>query len=135
MNDLTRRGAIGLGVMSGSSILAALARTEAAEEKAVIFADENAVRFKIKDVTLERVDEAERTVAARFGGQDKPLTMTNLSLAKNITIRVSYVEPGSVNYAPFDWERLKGLVGKRVSMMLRAESGGLSVDSFATAND
>jgi hypothetical protein len=36
---------------------------------------------------------------------------------------------------PFNWDRLKGLLGKSVSMMLRAESSRLSVDSIAVAND
>ena len=58
-----------------------------------------------------------------------------LPLDETIGIRVSHIFPGSVNNVPFDWDRLKGLVGERISMMIVAEDNGLSVDTIATAND
>ena len=130
--DLTRRDAIRLGAASGAALLATGA---AADEKAVIFADEKRVMFKIRDVTLNEVDQPGRTVSLSVGNKDKPVKVTNLPLAENVTIRVSFVFPGSVNNVPFDWDRLKGLTGKVVSIMLVAESSKLVVDSFATAND
>ncbi len=135
MDNLTRRGAIGFGILSGSALSATLGQAGAGEEKGVIFADSKDVLFKIKDVLLDRIDRDGRTIAATFGDRDRPLKMTNLPLGKDIRIRVSYVFPGVVNNVPFDWDRLEKLAGKRVSMMLRAGSNGLSVDSVATAND
>jgi hypothetical protein len=135
MASLTRREAIGFGVLSSSAVWAALGRANAAEEKDVIFADGKDVLFKIKDVLIERVDRASRTMAATFGKRDKALRMTNLPLHEDIRIHLSYIEPGSANNLPFTWERLEELVGERVSMMLRAGSNSLSVESVATQND
>ncbi len=133
MESLTRRGAIGLGIFSGSSLFTTPA--QAADEKSVIFANEKAVLFKVKNVTLEEVDQDRRTIAVRFGKPDRNIKVANLPLGESVRIRVSFVFPGSVNHLPFHWDRLKGLVGKTVSMMLCAESSGLSVDSIAVAND
>jgi hypothetical protein len=135
MNGLTRRWMLGLGIMSGSPPFAQLAADAVAEDKPVIVADEKAVLFKIKDVTLERVNHKARTIDVRSGRKDSSLIVRNLPLSDAISIRVSFVFPGAANNLPFDWHRLIGLVGSRVSMMLRAESGALSVDSIATAND
>jgi hypothetical protein len=134
MVSLSRRRAIGVGVMSGSALLATLTRAEEADED-VIAAGEKAVLFKIKGVMLERVDQDRRTIDASLGKHDRPIKLEGLPLGENIRIRVSYVKPGVANNLPFDWDRLKGLVGRRVSVMLRAASGGLSVDSIATNND
>jgi hypothetical protein len=120
-------------VTSGSAILATLA--QAAHDDNVIVADEKAALFKIRDVTLNRVDQKARTIGASFGNSDRPISLANLPLGEDVTIRVSFIEPGVVNNVPFSWERLKGLVGKRLSMMLRVESSRLTVDSFAVAND
>ena len=134
MKSLTRRAAIGFGVLCGPALSASFARADDAE---VFPADGRAVLFKIRDATIERADRDARTVAVVFGEGDRPLRMTNLPLAEGFKIRASYVLPGSVNNVPFDrdrdWYRMEGLVGKRVSMLLRAESGGLSVDSVAVA--
>lgn len=101
----------------------------------MIVAGEKAVLFKIKDVTIDSIDEAKRTIAASFGRADAPVKLTGLQLAKDIVIRVSLVLPGSVNNVPFDMDRLKGLVGKQISVMLRAEASGLAVTRIAVAND
>jgi hypothetical protein len=135
MSSLTRRAAIGFGVLSGSALLSRLGRAEAADEERVIFAGEKAVLFKLKDVTIERVDRAGRTIDVSSGKKDKPLKMADLPLGEDIRIRVSYVRPGVANNLPFEWDRLEELVGKQVSMMLRAESSRLSIESIATEND
>jgi hypothetical protein len=129
MNSLTRRGALGLGAASASAFLSASAR--GAGEAG----DEGPVRFKIKDVILEKVDQDHRTINVRFGKPGRPVKMIALPLDETIGIRVSHIFPGSVNNVPFDWDRLKGLVGERVSMVIVAEDDGLSVHTIATAND
>src|SRR3954452_20373280 len=124
MDRLTRRGAIGMGVVSGAALFAVSGRA-AADDKAVIVAGEKAVLFKVRGVAIDRVDRRGRTIDASLGEEDRPTRLANLPLGDGIRIRVSFVLPGSVNNVPFDWDRLEGLVGKRVSMMLRAESGRL----------
>jgi hypothetical protein len=135
MDSLTRRRAIGLGVLTGSALVAEPGQAEAAGEKDVIFADEKAVVFNIRNVTIERVDQAARTITASFGKQDNPIKMTDLPLGKDIRIVLTNRCPSFRNHEPFEWRDLEELVGRRVSMRLRAESSGLSVHSFATAND
>ncbi len=135
MDSISRRQAVALSAASGMALLATLGRAEAGDKEGVIVAGEKAVLFKVKDVTLDGVDEAKRTVAASFGRGNALVKITGLPLAEGISIRVSLVLPGSVNNVPFDWTRLKGLVGKRVSVLLRAEVSGLAVKSIAVAND
>ncbi len=136
MDGVSRREVVALGAAGGAAFLASLGRTEAADEKErVIVADEKAVLFKVKDLTLDGVDEAKRTVAASFGNADAPVKLTGLPLADGVSILMSLVLPGSLNNVPFDMARLKGLVGMRVSVLLRAEASGLAVDSIAVAND
>jgi hypothetical protein len=130
MRNLTRRGALGLGVASASVFLTAAAH--GANENTD---DEEPVRFKIKDVILDGVKQEERTIDVRFGKAARPIKLTGLPLSDSIRIRVSHVFPGSVNNVPFDWGRLKGLVGKTVSMMIVAEDDALVVATIATAND
>ena len=93
------------------------------------------MRFKIKDVVIERVEQEGRTIDVRFGKAARPIKVTGLPLGETIGIRVSHVFPGSVNNLPFHWDRLKELVGKTVSMVIIAEHDALSVDTIATAND
>ncbi len=135
MDSISRRQAVALSAASGMALLATLGRAEAGDKEGVIVAGEKAVLFKVKDVTLDGVDEAKRTVAASFGRGNALVKITGLPLAEGISIRVSLVLPGSVNNVPFDWTRLKGLVGKQVSVLLRAEVSGLAVKSIAVAND
>src|SRR3954470_5946642 len=134
MDRLTRRGAIGMGVVSGAALFEAPGRA-AADDKAVIVAGEKAVLFKVKGVAIERVDRGGRAIAGSLADAARPVSLATLPLEDGIRIRVSFIFPGGANNVPFDWDRLEGLVGKRVSMMLRAESGRLTVDSIATAND
>lgn len=132
MNSLTRRGAIGFGVLSGLPLFPSFG---GADDKKIIFADDKAVLFKFRGVTIERVDRDRRSITASFGEGDKSLRMANLPLPENFLIRVSYIEPGTVNNVPLDWNRLEGLVNQRISMMLLAASDSLIVDSIAMAND
>ena len=113
----------------------AAARSAGAAETTVLVADEKPVLFKLKDVTLEQVDQPGRTIGVSIGRGPRPLKLADLPLGEEIRIRVSLVYPGVANNVPFDWERLKGLVGKRVSMLVRAEGSHLSVDAIAVAND
>jgi hypothetical protein len=130
MQRLTRRAALGLGAASASAFLTAAA--PATDENAN---DEGPVRFKIKDVVIERVKQEERTIDVRFGKAARPIKVAGLPLAETIGIRVSHIFPGSVNNLPFHWDRLKALVGKTVSMVIVAELDTLSVATIATAND
>jgi hypothetical protein len=130
MQGLTRRGALGLGAVSAPALLTAVARGMDENPD-----DEGPVRFKIKDVILDGVKQDERTIDVRFGRAARPIKLTGLPLSETIGIRVSHVFPGSVNNLPFHWDRLKGLVGKTVSMVIIAEDDALSVATIATAND
>ncbi len=130
MQNLTRRGALGLGAMTASAVLAASAQAMREDTS-----DEEPVRFKIKDVTIDKVRQEQRTIDIRCGKAARPIKVFGLPLAETIGIRVSHVFPGSVNNLPFDWDRLKELMGKTVSMVIVAELDALSVDTIATAND
>jgi hypothetical protein len=130
MPGLTRRGALGLGAVSASAFLTASAQGIGDNSN-----DEEPVRFKIKDVIIDKVKQDQRTIDIRFGKAARPTKMFGLPLAETIGIRVSHVFPGSVNNLPFHWDRLKDLVGKTVSMVIVAELDALSVSTIATAND
>lgn len=125
MQSVTRRRALGLGGMSAGVFLAAAAQA-AADEPA---------RFKIKDVTIDKVRQEPRTIDVRFGKAARPIKVFGLPLAETIGIRVSHVFPGSANNLPFQWERLNDLVGKTVSMRIVAEDDVLAVETIATEND
>jgi hypothetical protein len=102
MQNLTRRGAFGLGAASAGAFLTAAAR--AAD-------DEGPVRFKIKDVVIVRARQEDRTIDIRFGKAARRIRVIGLPLSETIGIGVSHVFPGSVNNVPFHWDRLKDLVG------------------------
>jgi hypothetical protein len=97
-------------------------------DREVIFASERADLFKIRDVTIERVDQERRTIAESFGAGDKSLRMTNPPLAEGISTRVSYVFPGSVNHVPFSWDRLE--VRAQARLHDAPHRGGWSVSRF-----
>ena len=130
MRSLTRRGALGLGAVSASALLTAMAH--GANEGPD---DEESVQFKIKDVILDGVKQEERTIDIRFGKAARPIKVTGLPLGETIGIRVSHIFLGSVNNLPFHWDRLKELVGKTVSMVIVAEDDALAVATIDTAND
>jgi hypothetical protein len=125
MQNLTRRGALGLGAASAGAFLTAAARAD----------DQGPVRFKIKDVVILRARQEDRTIDIRFGKADRRIRMIGLPLSETIGIRVSHIFPGSVNNLPFHWDRLKELVGETVSLVIVAELDALSVSTIATAND
>jgi hypothetical protein len=130
MTNLSRRGVFGLGVASVVSSM--ITSVQAADYPR---GDEHAVGFKIKNVTLERINEAERTVAVSFGIPDRPTRLLDLPLVEKFQLRVTHIYPGSVNNEPFEWDDLKRLLGKRVSAMFVAEANRLSIQSVAVAND
>src|SRR4051794_16760979 len=110
MDGISRRQAVTLSAAGGVALIATLGRAEASDGEDVIFANEKTVLFKVKDVTLDGIDEANRKIAASFGQADAPIKLTGLPLAENVAIRVSLVFPGSVNNLPFNWGRLKELI-------------------------
>jgi hypothetical protein len=135
MQKLTRRSAVQAGLITGSALFKAPNHAQASETTDLIAAGEKNVLFKIKDVTIKSVDQGARVIAVNVGERPRAIAIENLPLDADIKIRVSFVFPGVANNLPFSWERLEELVGKRVSMMLRAEAGKLSVRSIAAAND
>ena len=130
MQNLTRRGALGLGAVTASALLTATAPAMGEDPS-----DEGPVRFKIKDVVIDKVKQDQRTIDVRFGKAARPIKVFGLPLAETIGIRVSHIFPGSVNNLPFHWDRMKDLIGKTVSMVIVAELDALSVSTIATAND
>jgi hypothetical protein len=135
MQKLTRRSAVQAGVIAGSTLFGAQNRAQASEPTELIAAGEKNVLFKVKDVTIKTIDQAARMIAVSVGKRPRSIAIENLPLDEDIKLRISFVFPGVANNLPFSWGRLEELVGKRVSMMLRAEAGGLSVRSVATEND
>jgi hypothetical protein len=101
----------------------------------VLIAGEKAVLFKVRDVRLEQVDEAGRTITVSIGNGPRPVELIRLPLGEEIKLRVSLVLPGAANNVPFAWDRLKSLTGTCVSMLVRAEASRLSVAAIAVAND
>src|SRR5262245_18436009 len=115
MDTLTRRLAIGIGVLGGAVRAAGHAGANTDEEPngasavltdepEVVFVGEKAVLFKIKDLTLDAVDEPARTIDATVGQSDRPLKLANVPLEDDVRIRVSFVFPGVANNLPFNWE-------------------------------
>ena len=95
----------------------------------------DAATFTIKDVTIDQVDEAGGTISVSFGKKEKPTKLVNLALGKKVRVVASHVLPGSVNNLPFEWEYVKRLQGKVVSLRLDATTAGLLVVSIASGND
>lgn len=127
MNDLTRRRAIGLGVVT-----AALTGTGAS---AATLANDGAVRFRLKDVLLVALDEKAKTLDLAWGSNDHPVQIKGVPVAGDVQMRVSHVLPGVVNNLPFAWERVKPWVNKRISVMFLVTEDRLEVSSLASAND
>jgi hypothetical protein len=76
MDSLTRRGAIGFGAVSCPALVAKLGQAEAADESEAIFAGEEAVLLKVKDVIIEQVDRAGSLITARIGRQERLVRMS-----------------------------------------------------------
>jgi hypothetical protein len=58
-----------------------------------------------------------------------------MPLGTEIKVVASYLFPSIGNHVPFSWELVKDLLGKPVSMRLRAAGGDLSVVSICSGND
>jgi hypothetical protein len=125
----------GLGLAAAAVATLSGQADEGGREAKVIVADERPVLFKVRDAVVERVNPERRLVSVRIGKADPPVRLTDLPLSENVRLRVSFVFPGVANNLPFSFERLNELIGKPVSLMLRAEASGLTVDAFAAAND
>lgn len=133
---MNRRQAIAAVGVGGMMACTAATAAGAADEKAkVLFAGEKAVLFKLKNVTLDALDEEKRTVALSFGPADARVTLTGLPLAKEISIRRWFETISFANNFPFEMGRLKESVGKVVSVHLWAEASGMALTTIATAND
>jgi hypothetical protein len=131
---LTRRAAIGIAAMSTPVGLAAVASPCIGAEDGDKPRDSPTV-FKIKDVSLDGFNAEEGTLTLSFRRKGNVCTLVNVPVADDMQVRVSHVEPGSVNNLPFGWERVKELAGKRVSVLFRGTADGLFVGSIASAND
>jgi hypothetical protein len=59
----------------------------------------------------------------------------NVPLGKDVRVVASHIFPGSANHLPFQWEYVKRLQGKTVSVRLTEGGDGLSVVSIASGND
>ena len=66
---------------------------------------------------------------------DSPTRLLIVSLAAGARLVASHVLPGPVNNLPFEWENLKRLKGKRVSIWVSTPTRGMSVASVAAGND
>ncbi len=133
---MNRRQAIAAIGVGGVVACAASPVAEAADDKSRgLFPGENAVTFKLKNVTLDAVDADKQTAAVSFGPANARVKLTGLPLAKDIGIRQWFETLSFANNMPFEMGRLKELVGKVVSVHLRAEASGLALATIATAND
>ncbi len=130
----SRRQMIERGLASGAACLAAFAAANGSDEPQAAPQDEP-VTFTIKDVGIERCDEARRSLTLRFGKRQQPSRLVDIPAANDIQVRVSHVFPGVVNNLPFEWRRVEALLGRPVSVRFRATSEGLTVASIASAND
>lgn len=119
-------------------VVVACASTTAAaadDTSKVVSVGEKPALFKLKDVTLDAVDEKRRTVTLSFGPADARVKLTGLPLAKDVSIRRWFEQISFANNFPFEMGRLNESVGKVVSAHLRAEASGLVLAAIATAND
>lgn len=94
-----------------------------------------AVVTTIKDVILTDVDQAGGTISVSFGQKDKPTKLGNVPLADGVRLVASHVIPTLKNHLPFEWEDLKRLKGKAVSIRVRTSATGISVTSICEGND
>lgn len=93
------------------------------------------VTATIKDVTLTDVDQAAGAISVTFGKKDKPTQLVNVSLAEGVRLVASHVIPTINNHLPFEWENLKRLEGKVVSIRFLTSEAGISVASICERND
>ena len=123
MQPITRRNALTASLASGAALIAPLARADeppAATGKPAKDR-ESAVTFTLKNVVIEEVDEANSTITARFGKKEKPTKLVHLPVGKETRVVASHVFPSVGNHLPFEWEQLRRVKGKEVSLKLRVE--------------
>ncbi len=93
--------------------------------------DQNSqVTATIKDVTLIDVDRAGGVISVTFGKEARPTKLVNVPLAEGVRLVASHVIPTLKNHLPFEWENLKRLEGKVVSIRFLTSEAGISVASI-----
>lgn len=133
MNRRQAITAIGVGGISAACTTAAAQPADVKDK--VIHVGEKPVLFKVRNVTLDAVDEAKRTVSLSFGKVNARVKLTDIPLAEDIHILRWFMTPSIANNMPFKMERLLESVGKIVTILFRAEASGLIVNTIGTAND
>lgn len=89
----------------------------------------------IKNVTLTSIDEASGTVSGTIRDEDRAAQLVNVRLAPGVRLVASHVIPTINNHVPFEWQNLRQLKGKVVSIRIRTSEHGISVVSIAERND
>lgn len=135
MEHFSRCAAVVLVIAFGAVVLTGFAPAGAEAGDKPLKGSADAATVKIKDVTIDQVDEAGGTISVSFGNKEKPTKLVNVPLGKGVRVVASHVLPGSVNHLPFEWDYVKRLQGKVVSVRLDVATAGLSVVSIASGND
>lgn len=89
----------------------------------------------IKDATLTGVDEAAGVISVAIGNGDKTVQLVNVPLAEGARLVASHVIPTINNHLPFEWQNLRRLKGKVVSIRVHTSERGISVMSISERND
>ena len=89
----------------------------------------------IKNVTLTSIDEAKGVITGTIRDKDRTAQLVNVRLAAGVRLVASHVIPTINNHLPFEWQNLRKLNGKVVSIRIRTSEHGISVVSIAERND
>jgi len=89
----------------------------------------------IKNVTLTSIDEASGTISGTIRDEDRAAQLVNVRLAAGVKLVASHVIPTINNHMPFEWQNLRLLKGKVVSIRIRTSEHGISVVSISERND
>lgn len=124
MDRLTRRRAIALGIVSGSSLLATSA---SATNEELIPAGEG-TRFIIEDMTIDRFDDTKKTLTMSIGNRVRPSKLVDIP----VTDFNFYEQPAQLGFPAYlppeeYWARVRKELGKRIGVQFRAAPDGLSV--------
>ena len=91
----------------------------------------------IKNVTLTSIDEASGVISGTIRDEDRAAQLVNVRLAAGVRLVASHVIPTVNNHMPFEWQNLRRLKGKVVSIRIRIRTSehGISVASISARND
>ncbi|OJW03197.1 MAG: hypothetical protein BGO49_00020 [Planctomycetales bacterium 71-10] len=89
----------------------------------------------IKNVTLTSIDEAGGVISGTIRDEDRAAELVNVRLAAGVRLVASHVIPTINNHMPFEWQNLRRLKGKVVSIRIRTSEHGISVVSISERND